>query len=153
MSDERILGELLVETPFRSARGQVWKQSGSLRTYAPTTRASFSIVPRSYAGGFLEVSEDSCDSCHRDAGRPFRDWHPDIIAYGELWGEDESFSWHPFETSRFVDSSGAVVSFNYDNREIRSDFVSGGVIERYDAGAHPGSIYQTLPGAWKGYAY
>ena len=153
LADPVILRELLLETPFRSARGAVWKESSGLVTYAPTTRAAFSIVPRDYAGGFLEVDEASCDNCHRDAGRPFRDWYPDIIAYGELWGEDESFSWHPFETSRFVDSRGAVVNFNHDNRVMREDFVSGRVLVRYDRAAHPDSVYRKLPGEWKDYAY
>jgi len=153
LSDPTILRELLMEAPFRSARGEVWKSSGSLHTYAPTTDAPFSIVPRDYAGGFLEVNEESCSHCHRDAGRPFRDWYENITAYGELWGEDESFSWHPFRTSAFVDSSGRVVDFNYDNREMRSDFVSGGVLERYDRSRHPESTYRRLPGEWKDYAY
>ena len=153
VADPTILRELLVETPFRSARGAVWKTNGSLTTYAPTSRSGFSIVPRDYAGGFLRVDEASCDRCHEDAGRPFRDWYPDIIAYGELWGEDESFTWHPFETARFVDSRGAVVNFNYDNRAMRSDFVSAGVLVRYDRAAHSDSLYRKLPGEWKDYAY
>ena len=153
IADPTILRELLVETPFRSARGATWKTSGSLTAYAPTSRSGFSIVPRDYAGGFLRVDDATCDRCHRDAGRPFRDWYPDIIAYGELWGEDESFTWHPFETSRFVDSRGAVVNFNHDNRTMRADFVSAGVLVRYDRASHPDALYRKLPGEWKDYAY
>ena len=153
LSDTSILRTLLLETPFRSAIGAVWKEGGGLRTYAPTSESRFSIVPRGYNGGFLEVSDATCNRCHQDAGRPFRDWYDNIIAYGELWGEDESFSWHPFETRNFVDASGRVVQFNHDNRRMRSDFVAGGVLVRYDPSAHREPIYRKLPGSWKDYAY
>lgn len=153
LRDPSILQELLRETAFRSARGQVWKERGGLRAYAPTSRSAFSIVPRGYNGGFLSVDDDTCDRCHRDAGRPFRDWYDNIMAYGELWGEDESFSWHPFENRSFVDASGRVVDFNYDNREFRSDFVAAGIFVAYERSAHPDSLYRKLPGEWKDYAY
>lgn len=154
LSDDSILRELLMTTPFVSVRGAVWKQSGSLQTYGPTTDARFQVVPQAYAGGFLEVSEETCDRCHRDAGRPFRDWYDNILAYGELWGEDEAFSWHPFATARFVDpSTGRVREFNYDNREMRSDFTSAGVLVPYERSRHPDSLYRKLPGEWKDYEY
>jgi len=153
LSDPTILHALLRETGFRSARGATWKEHGDLRAYAPTTRTHGSIVPPAYNGGFFDVSEETCDRCHRDAGRPFRDWYENILAYGELWGEDESFSWHPFETRRFVDDTGRVVQFNHDNRAFRSDFLSAGVLVPYDRGAHPDSLYRKLPGEWKDYSY
>lgn len=153
LSDDSILRTLLMETPFRSAIGAVWKEGAGMRTYAPTSDARFSIVPRGYNGGFLDVSDATCNRCHRDAGRPFRDWYDNIIAYGELWGEDESFSWHPFETRSFVDETGRVVQFNYDNRRMRSDFVDGGVLVPYDSATHREPTYRTLPGSWKDYAY
>ncbi|MGE0786103.1 MAG: hypothetical protein AB7S26_10470 [Sandaracinaceae bacterium] len=153
LSDDSILRELLMRQAFRSARGAVWKSQGSLSTYAPTTDAAFQIVPRAYSGGFLSVDEATCSRCHRDAGRPFRDWYPNILAYGELWGEDESFSWHPFATQRFVDGSGRVVQFNNDNRQMRQDFVSAGVLVPYEPSRHPGTEYRKIPGPWKDYAY
>ena len=153
VSDTRILKELLLETPFRSAKGKVWKQDGALIAHAATTNADFQIVPKGYDGGFMEVSDEACSTCHRDAGRPFRDWYRPILAYGELWGEDESFTWHPFETSNFVNSNGDVVDFNYDNREMRSDFVNAGVLERYNPSTHTSNRYKTLPGEWKNYSY
>lgn len=153
LSDDSILRELLLRAPFRSARGAVWKEHDGLRTYAPTTDAGFSIVPRGYVGGFLEVNEASCDRCHQDAGRPFRDWYPNILAYGELWGEDESFTWHPFANARFVDGTGRVVQFNHDNRQMRQDFVSAGVLVPYEPAQHPDARYRKLPGEWKEYAY
>ena len=48
---------------------------------------------------------------------------------------------------------GDVRNFNYDNRRMRADFVSGRVIEEYDPARHPASTWSELPGAWKNYAY
>ncbi|MCA9607611.1 MAG: hypothetical protein KC619_18515, partial [Myxococcales bacterium] len=154
LSDDSILREVLARTPFRSARGAVWKEQGSLRAYAPTTDAEMHVVPRDYAGGFLPVDDETCARCHRDAGRPFRDWYDNILAYGELWGEDEAFSWHPFSTGRFVDpSSGAVREFNYDNREMRPELLSSGVLVHYDRARHPATRYRAIPRDWKDYSY
>lgn len=154
LANDSILREVLATTPFRSARGAVWKEQGTLRSYAPTTDAEVHVVPRGYAAGFLSVDDETCSRCHRDAGRPFRDWYDNIIAYGELWGEDESFSWHPFATARFVDpSSGSVREFNYDNREMRADFVSAGVLVRYERARHPDTLYRSIPRDWKDYEY
>jgi hypothetical protein len=153
LGDGTILRELLLETPFRSARGAVWKESGGLRAYAATTRAAFSIVPRDYAGGFLSVDEETCTVCHRDAGRPLRDWYTYVTAYGEMWGGDDTFTWHPFENGRFVDSRGSVVQFNTDNRAIRTDFIAAGLVERYDGSRHRAPVYTELDRPWKGFRY
>lgn len=154
LADDSILRELLMSTPFRSARGAVWKESGGLRAYAPTTAAGFQIVPRGYTGGFLSVDDETCQRCHRDAARPFRDWYPDIILYGELWGGDDVFTWHPFVNENFVDAaSGSVRNFNYDNREIRPDWLAAGIIVRRDRAAHPDTIYRAVPADWKDYSY
>jgi hypothetical protein len=153
LSDDTILRELLRETPYRSARGAVWKEHAGMRTYAPTTRAPFSIVPRDYAGGFLAVDEESCEVCHRDAGRPLRDWYFLVTAYGEMWGGDDTFTFHPFVNSRFVDSRGSVVQFNTDNREIRPDFLSSGVVARYDESRHRAADYVEIDRSWKRFRY
>lgn len=153
LADPAILQALLMEVPFRSVKGIPWKQSGSLTTHAATTDASFHIVPRGYDGGFLEVSDEACRSCHQDAGRPFKDYYDNVLAYGELWGEDESFTWHPFDADNFVDANGDVRNFNHDNRRIRPDFTAGGVIAAYEPARHPATTWKKLPGPWKDYAY
>ncbi len=153
LADDSIIEELLYGTPFVSVRDTAWKSGNGLTAYAATTDAAFSIVPRGYNGGLVRVDDDTCNRCHRDAGRPFRDWYDNILAYGELWGEDESFSWHPFADANFVDGDGDVVNFNYDNRVLRRDFIDGGVLAPYSAGEHPDSLYRKLPGPWKDYAY
>jgi hypothetical protein len=155
VGDPTILMELLMETPFVSARGAVWKENGSLTTYAASTQAGFHIVPRGYNAGFIAVDDEQCNRCHRDAGHPFRDFYPSIMLYGELWGEDQIFSWHPFLTSSFVDpSSGEVIGFGPpDNRRFRPDFESSGVLEEYDPARHGASTWRELPADWKPYTY
>jgi hypothetical protein len=153
VADATLVGRLLMDTPFSSARSKVWKQSGALRAFAPTTAAAFHVVPRDYDGGFLEVSDASCTRCHENAGRPFRDYYDNILAYGELWGMDDAFTWHPFVTANFVDADGDVANFNYDNRRMRPEFVSGGVLTPYDPGRDRAPRYGKLPGAWKDFVY
>lgn len=151
VSDATILRELLRATPFRSARGAVWKESGGLRTHAPTTDASFSIVPRDDAGGFLSAGEETCTLCHREAGRSLRAWYFPVTADGEMWGGDGTFTWHPFENGRFVDSRGSVVQFNTDHRQVREDLVSAGVLERYGESRHRAPTYSEIDGGSKNF--
>lgn len=148
-----LLRELLRTTPFRSARGIAWKEDGGQRAWAASAAGGGSIVPEDYNAGVVEVSEASCDVCHRDAGRPFETWYPNIIAYGELWGGDETFTWHPFTEDAFVDENGEVVDFNYDNREIRPDFEDAGLIERFDAGVHSDAVYERIVREWTDWEY
>jgi hypothetical protein len=153
LADNTILETLLLEKGFTSAKGKAWKTSGGLISYAATTDAAFSIVPRKYNAGLVEVSDDRCSRCHQDAGRPFKDYYFNVIAYGELWGEDENFTWHPFETKAFVDQDGDVVSFNDDNRKMRADFVAAGVVAEYDPAKHPASLYQEIDRPWRNYVH
>jgi hypothetical protein len=152
VGDVSILEQLLGQASFSSARGQWWKKNGSLGAYAPTTDAGFHVVPTSYVGGYFDVSKD-CDTCHRDAGHPFKDYYEFVELYGELWGGDEIFSWHPFRADKFVDADGNVLNFNNDNREIRPDFINGGVVKQYDPSADPQTIYKRIMREWADYSY
>ena len=153
IDDTTILKELLLETPFRSAKEIAWKTNGTKRTWAATTNAWFSVVPAQYDGGFLHVDDATCNKCHRDAGRPFRDWYSNILAYGELWGEDASFTWHPFENDEFVNANGDAVNFNWGSRVIRSDMTEAGLLTPYVPSSHPATVYKKIPGDWKNYSY
>jgi hypothetical protein len=145
-----LIRELLRTTPFASARGIAWKESGAQKAWASTGGV---ISPEGFNAGTFEVSEQSCDGCHQDAGRPFETWYPNIIAYGELWGNDEIFTWHPFTIEAFVDENGEVVDFNYDNRELRPDFTSAGLLAPYDEGDHPDSVYERIVREWTDWSY
>lgn len=152
-SDADLIHELLRSTPFRSARGVPWKQSGTLTAWSAGAAGRGSIVPRGYAATAVEVSEGSCDGCHRDAGRPFKTWYSNILAYGELWGNDEIFTWHPFTLAKFVDAQGHVVDFNYDNRQIRPDFTAAGLVAPYQPALHGPTHYKRLVREWTDFAY
>lgn len=152
-SDAELIHELLRTTPFRSARGVYWKQSNGMSAWAASAAGKGSIVPAGYNAAAVEVSEQSCDSCHRDAGRPFETWYDNILAYGELWGNDETFTWHPFTLANFVDAQGRVVNFNNDNRVIRADFKSAGLVAPYKPATHPASIYGRIQREWTDFSY
>jgi hypothetical protein len=110
-------------------------------------------VPKGFNAAAVAVDDASCTSCHRDAGRPFETWYDNILAYGELWGNDEIFTWHPFTIARFVDANGAVVNFNHDNRQIRPDFVSAGLVAPYSPSQHPQAVYKRIVREWTDFAY
>jgi len=152
-ADADFLHDLLRRTPFRSARGIPWKQTSGKTAWAAGASGRGTIVPKGYAAAAVEVNETSCDSCHTDAGRPFKTWYDNILAYGELWGNDEIFTWHPFTLAKFVDANGAVVNFNYDQREIRPDFVAAGLIAPYVPANHPATIYKRIVREWTDFSY
>ncbi len=152
-SDAELMHELLRTTPFRSARGVYWKQDGGMTAWAASAAGSGSIVPAGYNAAAVEITEQSCDTCHRDAGRPFETWYDNILAYGELWGNDEIFTWHPFKLSNFVDDNGEVVNFNNDNRIIRADMKAAGLIEPYVASQHPATLYKRIVREWTDFKY
>lgn len=121
--------------------------------YAAAAAGTGSIVPKGFNAAAVAVDDTSCSSCHRDAGRPFETWYSNILAYGELWGNDEIFTWHPFTLDRFVDSDGAVVNFNHDNRVIRADFIAAGLVAPYSPSQHPASLYKRIVREWTDFAY
>jgi hypothetical protein len=143
----------MMTTPFSSARGVPWKSEGTRYAWAAAASGAGEVVPKDYNAAAIEVNEDSCSSCHRDAGRPFKTWYDNILAYGELWGDDEIFTWHPFTLAKFVDGNGAVVDFNYDNREIRPDFIAADLITAYSPMNHPATFYKRIVRDWTDFAY
>jgi len=147
--DPQLVKDLLKDTPYLSVGSIPWKSNGRQITYAASTASAYSIVPRAYDGGMLPVDDVSCRRCHKEGGRQIGDFYEDLIAYGELWGEDETFSWHPFETKMFVKADGTVANFNNDNRRLRQDLVSAGLIVNYQPASHPASIYKELPREWQ----
>lgn len=97
--DYALIRTLLSKVMYRSAMGAEWKRSGDKVSYAPTTMANFHIVPRRYIAGLLENSEKSCARCHAQTGRPLGQLDPRTVLYGEIWGEDQVFTWHPFKVT------------------------------------------------------
>jgi hypothetical protein len=95
--DAALIKSLLRKTVFKSAMNTEWKRSGDKVTYAPATSASFQIVPKKHIAGLFENNEASCARCHDQTGRPLGQLDKRATLYGEIWGEDHIFTWHPFE--------------------------------------------------------
>jgi hypothetical protein len=121
-SDSALIKSLLKAPEYFSANGKSWKENGGLKTFAASTSADFHIVPKGYEGGMLEVSNAACARCHQHVSRPLKDLDSRIVLYGEFWGEDQVFTWHPFEidASSFTTSDG--------NRSLNKRMISAGLI-------------------------
>jgi hypothetical protein len=152
-ADADFMHDLMMTPPFRSVRGIAWKSGNGKTAYAAGAAGRGTIVPKGYNAAAVEVSEASCDVCHRDAGRPFETWYDNILAYGELWGNDEIFTWHPFTLANFVDAQGKVVNFNHDNRVIRTDLKTAGLVAPYSPAMHPANVYKRVVRDWTDFAY
>ena len=148
LGDPELAKELLSDRLFRPTGATPWKDVGSARNYAASTESRDGIVPQFYDGGLLQVNDDSCRRCHQDAGRAIGEFYPEMVLCGEIWGKDETFSWHPCENRAFVKPNGEVANFNDDNRQLRSDFVKAGIIKPFQSSQHPPSIYKALPRSW-----
>lgn len=137
--DRALAVRLLRNTPFRSAIGESWKSSGGVECFAPTSRED-SIVPANYDGWML--SAESCVKCHKTAGRDIGTFAGlgEHVLYGNLPGSDEVLSWHPFDSGR----AASDVDFGGPEVDLRSDFISSGFIEPYDASRHPRDIYAAI---------
>ncbi len=108
-TDHALIKEFLLARVFQSSMNQHWKADGDKRTYAAATKASFHIVPKGFIGGMLENSEASCKRCHDQTSRPLGQLDGKVILYGEIWGEDQTFTWHPFNinSDAFTVSDGS----------------------------------------------
>lgn len=142
-NDPALVKELLTTTPFVSSYGTPWKESNGLKSFAPTTASTMSIVPHAYQAGFFEVSDDSCMRCHKDSGRKVSEFYNPLYLYGEVWGKDGIFSFHPFDESEFkrIRTNGSGTDGYYDNRKINPKLSAMGVFERYDAAKHGTGLY------------
>ena len=127
-----LVQRLLTETTWKSVLGEAWVKSGNDEGYAPTTQADFHVVPRSYAGGFVAVGQNSCMSCHDSTMKHANDFQRFLPSgqlrdwYGRVRGSSDGiFSWHPFDASCISDNGGGrpVVL----NRRL----IDAGLLKRY----------------------
>lgn len=141
IQDQQLVRELLTETTFVSSYGAIWKSGDGRTTYAATATKGLSIVPANYEAGLIQVSEDSCMRCHRDTGRGLTTFRPDfgdIILYGEMWGRDGIFSFHPFDESQY---SVFWLAGTTDNRRMNPRFERQGIVARFNASVHSAPDY------------
>jgi hypothetical protein len=124
----RAVEKLLTETKFKSVLGQAWRQSAAseLECHAPTAEAGFHVVPRNYAGAFLEASSRKCMTCHDTVAKHANDFQFGRDWYGRVRGSDGIFSFHIFEPS--------CISGNGVSRapELRTQLIRAGKLRHYD---------------------
>jgi hypothetical protein len=141
LDDEALVLELLTTTPFVSAHGELWRKgTNGAYTAAPTTEASFHIVPKNYDAGFIEVDTHSCMRCHETANQHVRDFDFGRDWYGRIRGSDGIFSWHPFDPAG-ISGNG----FGAKPR-IRAALVEAGIVAPYDAKVHTPEHYVLIRG-------
>jgi hypothetical protein len=141
-SDYQLIKTLLKDTVYQDAMGKTFKQDSASRiTYAPATSAEFHIIPKDYIGGLLATSEEACARCHDQGGRPLKDLDFRITLYGELWGEDRIFTWHPF------DKGQDIYSVSDGSRAPNPRFVEAGLLVR-GVPQTDSPIYRRLPQSW-----
>ena len=106
--DDELVKSLL-HGKFYSALNSNWRGS----SLAPTTNASFSIVPARYDATFLGTDRASCAKCHESTQQDVsrfqlgRDW------YGRIRGSDRILSFTIADPSRLIrDASQGPVMFN-----------------------------------------
>ncbi|MCA9248874.1 MAG: hypothetical protein KDA42_17225 [Planctomycetales bacterium] len=137
--DPRLVCDLLQETTFESSEGAIWKSNGAMECYAPTA-ASFSIVPANYDAGLIAVHEISCSRCHQHTGRKIGEFVPSQRLYGQVWGSDGIFSWHPFDPKQLLSSPNGLPA-----NPLRPAFEQAGIVENYDPAKHGEQFYNVLP--------
>ena len=141
MSARKVRTAIHADTPAitRPAIGSAHHQPKAAFATRPTSSAADSIVqtPSQNDIGVLEVREEFCVQCHQEAGRAIHEFEPDAILYGDIWGEDRIFSFHPWDQDQYPE-------FNTDNREVRPAFASNGIVERYNQSQHPDTIYRVI---------
>lgn len=120
-ADPVLVRELLKTTTFTSAYGAIWKQNGQKIAYAASSREALSVVPRSYDAGVVEVSDESCARCHQNTGNLIEKWFPDVVLYGEIWGKDGVFSFHPYDESEYPYGGN-------ENRRMNPKLESQGIV-------------------------
>jgi len=136
LGDDALVRDLLQTTTFVSAYGTAWKTNGTQKAFGATgsTSAKLSLTPNRFDTGLLEVRETTCEKCHNQGGYFIGDLVDAAVLYGDVWGVDRIFSFHPFDPSR-IDASGN------ENRVVRPAFASAGMVVRYDAAQHPATRY------------
>ncbi len=140
--DPDLVRELLTTTLFVSAYGSTWRQGGDgSRAYAPSTAAALSVVPNNTTHGLIEVREASCMRCHKEGGRSLVEFYQPLSLYGEIWGKDNIFTFHPFDESRYPSLDDATNGTPQDNRSINPLLTRNGMVEMFNAAKHTGPFY------------
>jgi hypothetical protein len=102
-ADYKIIDELLLSTPFISSMDTEWKRSeNGSAAFGAASMSGYHISPEGTLSGLFAVNEQSCNVCHTDTAKHLGILETDITLYGEMWGEDEAFSWHLFQPNSHI---------------------------------------------------
>lgn len=135
----------LLDTPFQSAAGLSWRENLDKQIFAPTTLASYHVIPTSYRANYVAVDSLSCTRCHADTNQEARSFEQNRDWYGRVRGSDGIISFHPFDRNR-VSHNGFSTGTHFNPQ-----FVSAGILERFDARKHTDAIYRGLELPYKQY--
>ncbi|MDA9951061.1 hypothetical protein N9D31_00675 [Oligoflexaceae bacterium] len=138
-ADPSLVTELLTSTVFKSSYGMAWKKNAELVTFAPSTKSALSIVPRNYDAGMIEVNDVSCARCHAQAGKRVSNFNDALYLYGEMWGKDKTFSFHPFDENEY-DKLRSTLSRN--TAQINPRLEQLGLVEMFDETKHKAPYYR-----------
>ena len=117
--DDALVRELLTTTPFVSAYDTSWKSNGAQETYAASTKSKLSVVPNHYMGGLIRVTDDSCMRCHKDTNRLVSEFYGALYLYGELWGMDGIFTFHPYDEKHYPELRFNMIDNRYINPKLK----------------------------------
>ena len=139
LGDDKLVAELLSDVTFHSCLGRSWRinEAGSSAA-APTTQASFHIVPKNYDAGFIDVDQLSCMRCHNTTNKNVKHFDAAREWYGNIRGSDAIFSFHPFAPS--------CISHNGFSQPVqfRAAFTDAGILVKYDQEVHSNELYHSL---------
>ena len=124
--NDDLIRDILKNVPFKNVEGSVWKRNSQFETYAPSSATDFNLVPKGYKIGLIPVNEVSCTRCHNATSKPLKLFDFDIQLYGEVWGEDQLFTWHPFQPSDYL--YGTYDIAEYPHKKINPRLISAGLI-------------------------
>ena len=146
IEEHDLVKDLLSKYPFKSMEGAVWKRNdGGLETYAPSSAATFNIVPKGYEMGMVAVNEESCNRCHVQTSHPLGDFDDQLILYGEVWGEDRIFTWHLFQPNNHIFQTWDDTDVS---RVVNPNLVKAGLVMKSKVAAND-PVYKVLPVPYK----
>lgn len=136
--------EMYKKYPLEDRTGLAWKTEGKLvaRTLTPNPKTEFSLRPQGDLSYAIAVNAQTCNQCHREVGRPFADLEKQALLYGEMWGNDEVFFFHPWASNVIHTSAASQGDFRSTFRE---EFVKAGIFQKFDSKKHSADYYHQIP--------
>jgi hypothetical protein len=146
-----LVKRLLTKTKFKSAYGKVWKHNRKVLCHAPTFQSGVAVlkshnpstdvvsfVPENYDAAFISVDEVSCARCHATGGNRIGQYAPSADLYGQIWGFDQVFSFHPFR------NENVMANADYSSSDLRPELFETHTVEYFDPAVHGEDAYKRI---------